>query len=113
MGVFTLKYRDTQPVLDVTLKNPDLSVHDLTGETGFKLHIKLDDGTVVTRTMTMLGAATAGTLRYSWLSTDWNAGNLVVGTHHMEYEVVSARLTFPNKEANNDTLFISSDIGQG
>lgn len=113
MGVFVLKNRDTQPVLDVTLKNPDLSVHNLTGETGFNLHIKLQAGAVLTRTMTMVGAASAGTLRYTWVAADWNVGNLVVGTHRMEYEIASARLTFPNKESENDTLFISEDIGQG
>lgn len=113
MGVFILKYRDTQPVLQVTLKNPDALIHDLTGETVYKLHIKLQEGGTLSRDMTVVGAPTAGTLRYTWLATDWNAGNLIVGTHRMEYEIVSARLTFPNKESENDTLFISADIGQG
>lgn len=114
MAVFYLKYQDTRPVLEVVLKDPDDSVHDLTSSTGWKLHIRLSDGTKLERSMVIFGAATNGTLRYTWIATDWDAGNLVVGSHDMEYEVVGpspARLTFPN--SGYDKLSIIEDIGQG
>ncbi len=124
MGVFYLKYRDVNPVLEVTLKDPDNTVHDLTNSTGWKLHIWLSGGTKLTRTMAIFGAATNGVLRYTWIATDWDAGNLVVSPalplaigvneHRMEYEVVGpapARLTFPN--SGYDILRIVTDVGQG
>ena len=124
MGVFYLKYRDVNPVLEVVLKDPDNSVHDLTGATDWKLHIWLSDGTKLTRTMTVFGAASNGTLRYTWVATDWDTGNLVaspslplnpgVNEHRMEYEVIGpapARMTFPN--STYDILRIVTDIGQG
>lgn len=122
--MFYLKYRDTRPILEVVLKDPDGSVHDLTGATTFKLHMWLSDGTTkLTRDMTLFGPAANGTLRYTWLATDWDAGNLVIGPvlplkpgeveHRMEYEVMAgtARLTFPND--GYDVLRILTDIGQG
>lgn len=140
--VFYLKYRDTLPVLEVVLLKPDGSVQDLTGTTGWKLHIRMSDGTRLVRTMTKYGADANGTLRYSWVASDWNApsspdgdgsfqvGGLVAGPepplargaqeNRMEFEVLgpaSARLTFPNGGDNADaayvTLRIFSDIGQG
>jgi hypothetical protein len=115
MGVQVLKKRDTKPVLLVTLKNPDGTVHDLTGlgADSVKLHIKLVGGTVLTRTMTIESPATAGQVSYAWDATDWDAGGLVSGVHKMEYESTEERLTFPNKEDDNDTLYISDDIAQG
>lgn len=127
MGVFRLKYRDTRPTLEVTLKDPDGSVHDLTGATDFYLHVRLTDGTVVTRTMQLVGPPTAGTLSYAWVAADWDvsnpAGHLIVGPtlpppkgtfeHRMEYEVVggTSRLTFPSEDY--DVLRVWDDIGQG
>jgi len=134
MGVFYLKYRDTRPVLQVVLHDPAPlgsapgtlgPVHDLTGSTAWKLHIKRPDGLVVTRTMTKVGLDTAGTLAYTWLSTDWDAlTGLVVGPtlplrpsdieHTMEYEVLgpsTARMSFPN--GGYDILRVTPDVGQG
>jgi hypothetical protein len=137
MGIFNLKYRDTRPILEVVLKEPDpgnpgqLRVHDLTGSTGRKLHIWLSDGSKLIRDMAVEGLETAGTLRYVWIATDWDPvsgggtiGGLVAGPtipltpgqieHRMEYEVIGpsgARLTFPND--GYDTLRILTDIGQG
>ena len=110
--VFNLKYRDTRPILEVALKNPDGSAYDLTGATITKLHIKRSDGTAVAKDMVVFGAATNGVLRYTWLSTDWSS-DLIVGQHQMEYEVVNgtARTTFPND--GYDLLKILTDIGQG
>lgn len=130
-NVFFLKYRDTRPILEVALKNPDLTPHDLTGSTGWKLHIWLSDGTKLIRDMAKFGADVNGVLRYSWVATDWDAvsgggtvGGLVVGSkvpllpgkveHRMEYEVIGPageRLTFPND--GYDTLRVITDIGQG
>lgn len=107
MGTFYLKKGDTRPVLEVALKNPDLSAFDLTGAT-IKLLIRLNDGTELSRNMVIFGDDVDGVVRYTWLSTDWDEGNLIVGPtppylatdidHLMEYEVVNGtlRLTFPN-----------------
>ncbi len=130
MGIAFLKYRDTLPILEVVLKNPDGSVFNLTGSTDWKLHIWLNDGTGTTkliRTMTKFGADAGGTLRYQWITTDWDVyasagavgglsltGAWDVEEHRMEYEVIGAggaRLTFPN--GGHDTLRITRDIGQG
>lgn len=136
-GIFYLKFRDTRPILEVSLLNPDLSAFDLTGATGWKLHIRLSDGTTkLVRNLTVQGAATLGILRYTWIATDWNVastpdadssytiGGLVLSPtlpltagqleHRMEYEIIgpaSARQTFPND--GYDILRIVSDIGQG
>lgn len=142
MEIFYLKYRDTYPILQVILKNPDGSVHDLTGATGFKLHISLSSGVRLVRSMVKIGLDTDGTLKYEWIASDWAAasvpdvdgaytiGGLTTGPslplspgtreHRMEYEVIgpsTGRLTFPNGGANAEesyhTLRIWSDIGQG
>lgn len=131
-SVFYLKYRDTRPVLEVALKNPDGTAMDLTGSTSWKLHIKLNDGSTLMRNMVKEGADALGVLRYTWIATDWDAvsaggtvGGLVVGPTkrvngagvnveaHMEYEVIAgtSRLTFPNNDY--DILRIIDDIGQG
>jgi hypothetical protein len=124
--IFYLKYRDTRPILEAVLKNPNGTVYDLTGSTDWKFHIWLSDGTKLVRTMAVFGAATNGTLRYTWIATDWDAatspdannsyqvGALVSGQHRMEYEVIGpspVRLTFPN--GGYDTLKVTADVGQG
>ena len=134
MAVQTLKFRDTRPILEVVLRDPPPvgsapgtlgPVHDLTGSTAWYLHVWLSDGTkLAARTMVKFGADVNGTLRYTWVTTDWDAGNLVVGPslplkpgtreHRIEYEVIGpspARLTFPN--GGYDTLRILPDIGEG
>jgi len=124
--VFYLKARDTLPIFEVVLKNPDDTVHDLTGTTGWKLHIRIGGTTTrLVRTMVKQGADTLGTLRYTFIATDWavassadtdgsfQVGGLVVGSHRIEYEVVgagAARLTFPND--GFDTFQITTDVGQ-
>ena len=143
--VFELKYRDTLPVFEVVLRDPAPPgtlgpVHDLTGSTAWWLHVWLSDGTKLTRAMSKFGIDTAGTLRYPWIATDWDAGSggppftvggLIVGPslpltpgereHRMEYEVLgpsTARMTFPNGH-NSDgalayhTLRIVTDIADG
>lgn len=121
MAVFELKHGDTGPILEAVLYNPDGSVHDLTGSTAWKLHIKVDDG-VVTRDMVKQGLDTAGTLRYSWTDADWTGtpGLPTPPTIYpvrecpMEYEVIGGtrRMTFPNGGygASYDTLRIVADI---
>jgi hypothetical protein len=116
METFDLKYRDTLPILEVTLLNPDGTVHDLTGATAYWLHIRLASGSLISRAMTLHGPADEGTLRYQWLATDWTDAvtPLVVGQHTMEYEMLGpagARLTWPNN--GYDELRILKDIGQG
>jgi hypothetical protein len=133
--IFYLKYRDTRPILEAALKNPDGTAYDLTGSADWRLHVWLADGSKLVRTMAVYGPATNGVVRYTWIATDWNAasapdaensytiGGLVVGPtlplavgqreHRMEYEIVGpspVRLTFPN--GGYDTLRITTDIGQ-
>jgi hypothetical protein len=112
MARFYLKLRDTRPVLEVYLLDPDDTAHDLTSATDATLHIKLAGGTVLSKTMVIDGTPTTGIVRYTWLAADWDAGGLVEGTHRMEYEVQagSSRLTFPN--SGDDELIIRPDIGQ-
>lgn len=115
MGRFYLKHEDTRPILEVTLKDPDDTAHDLSGVTGVKLHIYLEDGSaVVSRDMVIDADPTTGIVRYTWLTTDWAADKLVEGTHRMEYEVLgpsTARLSFPNWRDHK--LIVSADLGQG
>ena len=118
--IFYLKYRDILPILDVVLYPPGQEVggtpQDLAGSTGWKLHIRLASGAIVTRDMSKVGADADGKLRYAWVAADWTdlTTPLVVGEHTMEYEVLgpgSARLTFPNDSYHR--LRIQPDIGQG
>jgi len=139
-NVWLLKYRDTRPVLRVVLHDPAPAgshpsalgpVHNLTGSTSWHLHIKLANGTRLTRPMSKVGADVDGTLEYVPLPTDWDVpsnpdadgafqvGGFAKGEHDMEYEVIgpaNARLTFPNgdeKKPVNDKMVTWTDIGQG
>lgn len=127
MGTFHLRARDTRPILEVGLLNPDGTPHDLTGSTAWKLHIKLPSGTVLTRDMTKQGPDTDGVLRYIWVATDWEPVNpadpklpVPQSAYHtvelpMEYEVIAGsttRMTFPNGDGH-DKLQIRGEIGQG
>jgi len=114
-----LKYRDTRPILVMTLKNPDLTVYDLTGATSATMHVRLHDGGIFTRLMTIDGTPTTGIVRYTWLATDWTTGIPVLepGDHRIEVEVIgptTARATFPNRDTPElrNTLSIGSDMGQ-
>jgi hypothetical protein len=115
MAIFRLKRGDTRPILEVALKNPDGSAHDLTGSTAWKLHIRVN-GTVFTRDMIKQGLDTAGVLRYLWVDADWVAGLPAPASPHgkaelqMEYEVIggTSRMTFPN--GGHDTLIIVGDL---
>lgn len=111
MATFYLKYRDTLPVLSVTLTGTDGLPFNLTGYT-VKLHVALSDGTTLTRTMTV-ASPVSGVAEYAWAAADWTAPGLIVGVHQMEYEAVAgaARITFPNN--GDDTLLVVSDIAQG
>lgn len=113
--IFYLKRGDTRPILEVVLRDPPTAVqsvgdpHDLSGADSVNLHIRLADGiTDLPRVMTITDAVN-GVVQYTWLTTDWDTGNLVTGPelpldpgeeeHRMEYEVLgpgAARLTFPN-----------------
>lgn len=102
MSTFVLKEGDTMPALEVALRNPDGSPHNLAGSTGWKLHVRTCQGATITRDMTKVGADADGVLRYQWLASDWGAGKLVVShetrAHQMEYEVLTSgdSMTFPN-----------------
>lgn len=131
--VFTLKRGDTKPPLRVVFRDPPPAgsapgtpgpIHDLTGSTAWKLHIKLNNGTVLTRNLVVDGPPTGGAALYDWVSGDWDPGGLIVGPmpplkptdieHVMEYEVLgpgSARFTFPNDGYH--ILRIWQDLGQG
>lgn len=121
MSVFTIKSRDTRPILEVVLRNPDGSVHDLTGTTAWKLHIRTAPTAIFTRDMAIEGVETNGTLRYAWTVEDWDATNPAGAlpanvrvykpvSLEMEYEVFggTARLTFPND--GYDLLKITGDV---
>lgn len=112
MNEFVLKRGDTLPVLRTVLKNPDGSVHNLTGSDEWKLHVTLPDGTSWTRDMTKVGADVEGTLEYAWQDSDWSAGNLVADDDamNMEFEVIggNSRLTIPN--ASYRSLRVVQDI---
>jgi hypothetical protein len=116
MATFAIKYRDTRPILEVALVNPDGTAHDLTGSTAWKLHIRVSSTVTLTRDMLKTGLDTAGILQYAWVAADWDPGGLPspgVGVRElpMEYEVVggSSRMTFPN--VGYDSLKIYKDIG--
>lgn len=85
MGIQNIKVGDTLPVLRATLKNPDGSLHDLTGKT-VKLNIHLSDGTRLQRDMVVDpdadGAAdpTLAIVGYDWVATDWDAASGGTGT---------------------------------
>lgn len=130
MAIFYLKHRDTRPILEAALEEPDpdnpgaLRAVDLSAASSVMLHVMLADGTVVSRAMVVVAPASSGIVRYTWLPTDWDAGNLVptpeippaLGEHEhrMEYEVIGAfgvRQTYPND--GWDTLRIYEDLGQG
>ena len=117
MNVFYLKRGDTRPILEVQLKNPDGTIHDLTGSTDWRLNIYVADH-VMTRLMTKVDPDTAGLLRYAWLTTDWGPGGLPAlapakeKQYRMEYEVLSGghRMTFPNDRF--DYLQLTGDLDQ-
>lgn len=112
---FYLKHRDTLPVLEVALKDPDDTAHNLTGALSATLHIKLEDGTAVPgKAMAFDSDRLTGIVRYIWQALDWApSGELVAGVHTMEYEILGpadARMTFPNDDEDN--LAIRVDLGQ-
>ena len=114
--VFRLKYRDTRPILEVALKNPDGTPHDLTGSTAWKLHIRVSAALTLTRDLVKFGADGDGVLRYTWVATDWDTGNLPIVSSTslkvlpMEYEIFGGtqRMTFPN--SGYDRLEIRGDL---
>ena len=112
MATFYLKWGDTT-TLEVALKDPDTTAHDLTGDTLY-LHVLLNDGTTITRTMSVTDAA-GGVAEYKWVAADYTTADdkLAVGTHSMEYEAVQGtdRQTFPND--GHDTLEVAEDIADG
>ena len=121
MATFSIKAGDTRPILEVVLRNPDGTVHDLTGATVFKLMVRLSPTTSFIRDMVKQGLDTAGTLRYTWVTADWDTGNVngflpeppatyPLSEYPMEYEVSAgtSKLTFPNNSF--DTLRILGDV---
>jgi len=113
MSDFYLKQRDTRPILEVALKNPDGTAHDLTGADSVTLNILLSTGVLISRDMEIDSDPTTGLVGYTWLTSDWTDG-LVAGTHLMEYEVLDAtgdvRMTFPNY--GSDNLIVTADLGE-
>lgn len=116
MSKFYLKDKDTRPILQVALKNPDGTAHNVNAsDNEVWLHIKLKGTTtVLSRQMEIETPSGGNVVRYEPDESDWADPNpLVVGEHPMEYEVLGpagARLTFPN--AGHDTLVITDDLGQ-
>lgn len=121
MAVFSIKAGDTRPTLEVALKNPDGSAHDLTGSTTWKLNIKTGPSTVFVRDLVKEGLDTAGTLRYAWQASDWDPENVngflptppanyPLTQLPMEYQVSggSSVMTFPNNSF--DTIRILGDV---
>lgn len=138
MGTFYLKKNDFGGYIEVTLYDPAAAgvtptAHDLSvGSPTVYLNISLSDGTALDPKVMTIQDAANGVVRYQWLETDWDAGELVVSPtppfspgvrdHRMEYEVVRAaspeRLTFPNGGPQGaqdayDTLHIWEDIAEG
>jgi len=124
MTTYYVKLNDTGTPLEVLLKNPDGTAHDLTPGQDVFLHIWLSDGTKLDpRVCTIEGDPTLGAIQYAWIAGDWAADQLVaspeepltpgVRDHRMEIEVLdgSVRTSFPNK--GWDTLHVTEDIGQG
>lgn len=115
--IFYLKRGDTLAPFSTVLRNPDKSVHDLTGATKAFLHVTLADGSGVFSVECSLPTVrTTGRVTYPWAPTDWTTADppLVAGEHDCEVEVIGsggARLTFPNK--GHDRLVIDDDIGDG
>lgn len=118
MATFSIKRGDTRPILEVSLKNPDGTAHDLTGSTTWKLHVKVNPGVTLTRDMVKQGLDTAGVLRYTFVTADWAGGanNLpstgpAVEQLEMEYEVTAGTsvMTFPND--SYDVLQVLGDLG--
>jgi len=113
-----LKYRDTRPVLTMTLYDADGEVYDLTGADAVWLHVRLEDGGVFSRQMTSPLDDT-GVCSYTWLSTDWTSDPaLYPGTHRVEVEVLgpgAVRASFPNRDDSAEVrnyLVIGGDAGQ-
>ena len=119
-STFTLKANDTRPIFEVTLKNPDGSVHDLTGSTAWKWHVQTP-GEAFIRDLVIQGDPTLGTLRYTGSVADWDTENVngylpaplstyPLSEYPMEYQISggSSILTFPND--GYDYLRIAKDI---
>jgi hypothetical protein len=124
--IFPLKFRDTRPIIEVALVDPDGDAHDLSGVDAVWLHVWLSTGAKFSREMYVYGAAPSGLVRYDWETADWDttnaSGYLVVspdwtrpnaGYHRMEYETIRGgeRLTFPND--GYDVLRVVIDVAQG
>jgi hypothetical protein len=112
-----IKYRDTLPVLEVTLRTPSGAIVNLSGAGAVKLHIGLENrATRITKAMDIYNAA-LGIVRYTFVPTDWtDAPAMIVGIHSMEYEVIDSvdptiRQTYPN--LGHDYLIVTDDLGQG
>lgn len=105
---FYLARRDTGPVLLVSLKQPSGAAYDLEGCSA-RLLIELSDGTKIERSMAIVEPPSAGQVSYTWASTDWAEGALVVSPklplspgvkqHTFVIETLKGdteRLTWPN-----------------
>lgn len=96
---FNIRQNDTGPTLDRTLTDSEGATVDITGAT-IVFNMRDTNGTVkVNRAVaTIVGAGTAGTVRYSWVAADTNT----TGLYNGEFEVTfaSGRIqTFPNPGA--------------
>lgn len=117
-GCFYLKARDTQPVFQSTLLNPDGTIYNPTGASALELHVQLEAGTF-SRTLTVIGAGSASpNVQYAWAALDWNdtapgAVNLAAGLWRVECEIVPSagqRVSFPNLA--HRWLLVTPDLGQ-
>jgi hypothetical protein len=132
-SIYTLKYRDTGPSLEIILRDPAAPgsppgtvgpVHPLPGGATYKLHIKLNNGTTLTRDLERVTPDTDGHVRYQPVAADWTDPTpLIIGPvpplkpsdveHLLEVEELNgtSRLTFPN--GGYDILRVFPDLGQG
>lgn len=112
MAEFEMKRNDVFATLNVALKNPDGSPHNLAGASAVTLHIEVADG-VFTRPMSV-DDSTNGLVSYQWVTADWSAGTPKLpttrGAWRMEYEVTtpSGPHTFPTK--GHDVFKLSEDL---
>jgi hypothetical protein len=129
MSVFNLKYRDTKPILEVTLlepkdkeTDPDVPFNTL-GLASVTLHIYLSGGGTFSKAMTIDPDNATGKVSYAWDATDWNTLTATPELplrpgereHRMEFEGVESgggRITWPNVYPAYDILRVPQDFGQ-
>ena len=93
--VFYIKQGDTSPYLQVTLKDGDGAVVNLTGATAVFSMRRGGSTTVSEQSATVVSPATAGVVRYTWGASD----TATPGMYEGEFEVTFSGgeiQTYPN-----------------